>query len=784
MMLKRVSLYLLLSLFCFSAAVQAGHLDDIHRQLKIRGKHLEASLVKQFQTNYVGVSQQLDQLLPGPLGATDQALLTNLIIYTVMMETATPEELSSASTRMAEFVAKHLAAIDSKRKAKPPLTSRQRIFEIFYLLDAYRTGRLREGRTLRGDNFGAALNNFFEIAQTPDQTFTAVPFLDNSPDVPLEALEENLNAVFLLIMLSGSSHMSANVQMILAGIRHLSQHLQRLLSRRLYELLVLPRRRAVIQALQAWLQTQIENGASSEQVMQQLLANGTTDEGLQQTLTNLLPDVSWDGLPPVAPVPPSVFFDGVEDKKQPLPKKYPKVGDAEKAMNDQTAGLKRTEKEAYERYEKQAQELRDEGFDHSVPKDKKEVFVKLQNTLGQLKSGHVLGEPEAQYDELISHVDRLEQEYWTQTRSDKFKSKIQQAKSEASKEDFIRNQRAYRAELERRADQSWVQGREDLMQRIMIEFERLLFRVQRGDVLVEGELKALVSDYRMLRGDTKFSPGLIPGWQEWLPEERRRDTKRLCRFCQDITTDNGDFSDRRLDFWERVPEGYRVFAQKLLRYIIEHYKYLPEVVGQEGGAEQQTADHSLLTTSALLSESFNRLQLDMIIEGSVLPPGLTREGVVGDDYCFYHALAQGMNLPVTGQELSSQIIVLVHNILQEGPGLVGLLNEILEPAMASVESIAAMAFVDFSGVQMWGHVGMLPLISWWFGVPVLVTTPATWEGAGAVLFLDDGTWDFQVTEQGAGGQMVQNLMEAYPNLVIIENDADLHWSLLRSRRGR
>ncbi|KEQ13207.1 hypothetical protein GZ78_27135 [Endozoicomonas numazuensis] len=85
-----------------------------------------------------------------------------------------------------------------------------------------------------------------------------------------------------------------------------------------------------------------------------------------------------------------------------------------------------------------------------------------------------------------------------------------------------------------------------------------------------------------------------------------------------------------------------------------------------------------------------------------------------------------MGLGITGEALFQQIILLAWNTLNESPETLSLLNSILANGMSSIEELAALAFVEYAGFQMWGHTGMLPLIAWWFGSPVLVTTPATW----------------------------------------------------------
>lgn len=236
------------------------------------------------------------------------------------------------------------------------------------------------------------------------------------------------------------------------------------------------------------------------------------------------------------------------------------------------------------------------------------------------------------------------------------------------------------------------------------------------------------------------------------------------------------------------PDSYKQFTKDLTESI---YKQLKVALDSSNSSDMPDSDPAFKGSVYELPAKFltNKVtsDFDSMEHGdsgdiNQYQTTLTRVEMPRDHYCFYHALAHGLGLTDNSEErVFQEITTSIHYIMENNPELTARLNQILGTVSGSVEEIAAMAYVDMAGFQLWGHTGMLPFIAWWFQMPVAVVTPATWtdpDGA-AMLFYTNGSWELLTANNTNTIQqrIIQRRRRA-PNLLILENVEGVHWDVI------
>ncbi len=248
--------------------------------------------------------------------------------------------------------------------------------------------------------------------------------------------------------------------------------------------------------------------------------------------------------------------------------------------------------------------------------------------------------------------------------------------------------------------------------------------------------------------------------------------------------------DSRLEHWGFLPEEVHEFAKQMMTQfaydlqLIDAGKNL--IAPQEPEIDQFPFYNQLFfSTDALQStpEPFNKVISSSCFTSvpRFCPPGFVCKKMPADNYCFYHAI--GSALSKDGPSIFKDLITLSQSVLDFYPEVALILNSVMATAGGSPEEMAAMAYVEYGDRQMWGHTGLLPLICWWYNLTVVLVTPESWEGHGALLFNPDGTWKLINPESSQESliEATKNLLQPSPlqhsRVLIIENHIN-HWDVL------
>ncbi|WP_062270011.1 hypothetical protein [Endozoicomonas arenosclerae] len=432
-------LYLSL-IFClvFASASYASHLDNIQSKLQKAGFNEQGKKVEEFKSRFPGLVLVINRWLPERISPEVEALLANLVVYLVNVDSE-HGHLSNHSSLLEKIAQEQLVAVEGERDSKKlsRMTPAEILFELFFVIESYRLSLLSPSDKPDGEAFKVALESF--LLERP---YSRAPYIEVEQELSLEQLIKHFNVLSLLMMLTGSGRSSANAQLIMGAIKSLTVSQQRLLSQRILELIIL--RGHSLHAFQRWLESQLEGGRSSGEIFSQLLDNDGSVEGFESTLEKFIPDLRTESLGARTYIPPSVMNDPAaysRYKRVQHSDQWP-VTDAESQVRTRIIELGR-ERDA--RIRDSEKEVPDWSAP-KVPKSNRELMDDIMETLKLLESAEVKGDAEKLHSELLRHLDRLDQAY---PSKQKFKEKIEAAKTSEAKQRFRDQQHAYMAQKER-----------------------------------------------------------------------------------------------------------------------------------------------------------------------------------------------------------------------------------------------------------------------------------------------------------------------------------------------
>ncbi len=276
---------------------------------------------------------------------------------------------------------------------------------------------------------------------------------------------------------------------------------------------------------------------------------------------------------------------------------------------------------------------------------------------------------------------------------------------------------------------------------------------------------------------------------------------RLTILLEKITTESTENSCDTLNITD-CPESFKEFATELLNHLFKRIKTTKNdnkvCSGYEeaipGTSQDKVKKPNFKGIFYELSEEHivNRIQQqDLNIEPfhlNDIEVPIRFIPTPEDNFCFYHALAYGQAFFTDSHELDGkrvfhEITTLFRDIMENNTELTDTLNQVLGENDGSLEDIAARAFVELPGFQLWGHTGMLPFIAWWYQMPIAVVTRHSWSSDGsAMLFSAQGRWELLVAV--SSGTIEQQLRKkdaaatsSGRKLLILEHHEN-HWSAL------
>ena len=231
-----------------------------------------------------------------------------------------------------------------------------------------------------------------------------------------------------------------------------------------------------------------------------------------------------------------------------------------------------------------------------------------------------------------------------------------------------------------------------------------------------------------MKGFQMLHSAFIRRLSESLPEESRKDElrrKRLERFTVKPLCES-EGSNRF-----HAPSGELLLQDIPLKKIqalpnAEQEKYLELLLlAVKAESAETKVIRKNIVTQRMLSEALAKVRIRKDdnaanSEHNRMPDALALRSTPADNFCFYHAIGQAIN--VSGPELLNTIVHQAQKLLQNAPAL----SETVNDAGGSeiLAEIAAMGHVDEAGLQIWGHQEMLPFICSILDLPVVVVTPA------------------------------------------------------------
>ena len=230
------------------------------------------------------------------------------------------------------------------------------------------------------------------------------------------------------------------------------------------------------------------------------------------------------------------------------------------------------------------------------------------------------------------------------------------------------------------------------------------------------------------------------------------------------TTNNAKADPVKKSLWQ--------FQQKLKENIAS-------VIKNRQTMTDKTVDD--LLTQALIKLLFQHRERIILDRQAILPDQFFLVPMPPDQYCFYHALGQTIELD--GLSFFQAIINTAQSLLQDSPELTAIINN-FSSGEGAVEEIATMSHIQEVNQgqvsqQVWGHIGLLPFLCWYLELSVVVVTPGTWtHGAGALYFMPDGEWELLGGNAEHIAETLVSLHQDNPELLIMQHNGVDHWDVL------
>ena len=211
--------------------------------------------IGEFKSRFPGLVLVIDRWLPASVSPEIEALLANLVLYMVYMDSQ-HGVLSSNVASLEQIAHEQLVAIAGDRESRqlPKMTQLEILFELFFVIESYRLSIHSPAEKVDDEVFKVALESYLL-----DKPYNRAPFVEMEQERSLEQMTQRFNLLSLLMMLAGSGRSSTNAQLILGAIKSLTPSQQHTLSQRILELIIL--KGDSLHAFQRWLESQLGSGA-------------------------------------------------------------------------------------------------------------------------------------------------------------------------------------------------------------------------------------------------------------------------------------------------------------------------------------------------------------------------------------------------------------------------------------------------------------------------------------------------------------------------------------------